>query len=68
MNRIFREHESDWAEAKGCLLRLVFTEDLDTVRYDLGRCNSAKGCLLPKQDVVGSNPITRSTTDINLRS
>ena len=24
-------------------------------------CNSAEECLLPKQDVVGSNPITRST-------
>ena len=23
-------------------------------------CNSAEECLLPKQDVVGSNPITRS--------
>ena len=60
MNRIFREHESDRAEEKGCLLRLVFTEDLETVRYDLGSCKSAKGCLLPKQGAVGSNPITRS--------
>ena len=24
-------------------------------------CNSAEECLLPKQDVVGSNPITRSS-------
>ena len=26
----------------------------------VGGCNSAVECLLPKQDVVGSNPITRS--------
>ena len=31
----------------------------------MGGCNSAVECLLPKQDVVGSNPITRSTPDTN---
>ncbi len=49
MNRIFREHESGQPEAKECLLRQIFTEDLDTVRYDLSGCNSAVECLLPKQ-------------------
>ena len=28
---------------------------------DLSGCNSGVECLLPKQNVVGSNPITRST-------
>lgn len=28
-------------------------------------CNSTVECLLPKQDVAGPNPVTRSTTDIN---
>ena len=30
-----------------------------------GGCNSAVECLLPKQGVVGSNPITRSTSPYN---
>ena len=61
MNRISRERESGRVKAKECLPSQIFTEGLDTVRYDLGRCNSAEEHLLPKQDVVGSNPITRST-------
>ena len=50
---------------KECLLRQILTKDLNTVRYDFGGCNSAVECLLPKQDVEGSNPFTRSTADIN---
>ena len=46
---------------KECLLRQVSTKDLDTFRFDFGGCNSAAECLLPKQDVEGSNPFTRST-------
>ena len=61
MNRITEEFHSDRTKAKGCLLRQILTKDLDKARYDLGGCNSAEECLLPKQDVVGSNPITRST-------
>jgi hypothetical protein len=34
---------------KECLLRQIFTDGLDTVRYDFGGCNSAEECLLPKQ-------------------
>jgi hypothetical protein len=34
---------------KECLLRQILTKDLNTVRYDLGRFNSAVECLLPKQ-------------------
>ena len=45
---------------KECLLRQIFTGDLNTTRYNLGGCNSAEECLLPKQGAVGSNPITRS--------
>ena len=45
---------------KECMLRQILTKDLNTVRYDLGGCNSAVECLLPKQGAVGSNPITRS--------
>ena len=30
------------------------------VLHDASGCNSGVECLLPKQDVVGSNPITRS--------
>ena len=32
-----------------------------TYNEPTGGCNSAAECLLPKQDVVGSNPITRSS-------
>ena len=60
MNKMFRARESGRAKAKECLPGQIFTEGLDTARYDLGRCNSAEEHLLPKQDVVGSNPITRS--------
>ena len=34
---------------KECLLRQILTKDLDKARYDLGGCNSAEECLLPKQ-------------------
>ncbi len=61
MNKIIRESQSEPSKTKECLLRRILTKDLDTSRYDLGGCNSAVECLLPKQDVVGSNPITRST-------
>ena len=68
MNRIIRESQSEPSKAKECLPSQVFTEGLGTVRYDLGGCNSAEGCLLPKQDVVGSNPITRSTAKLGCHS
>ena len=61
MNRITEEFHSDRTKVKGCLLRQILTKDLNTVRYDLGGCNSAVEYLLPKQDVEGSNPFTRST-------
>ncbi len=32
--------------------------------FKMSGCNSAVECLLPKQDVVGSNPITRSTINL----
>ncbi len=34
------------------------------VLHDASGCNSGVECLLPKQDVVGSNPITRSNQSI----
>ena len=34
------------------------------VLHDASGCNSGVECLLPKQDVVGSNPITRSNRTI----
>ena len=41
---------------------LVKWRSLSTVNsYDFGGCNSAAEYLLPKQGVVGSNPITRSS-------
>ena len=46
---------------KECLLRPIFAKNLDHGKYDFGGCNSAEECLLPKQDVEGSNPFTRST-------
>ena len=60
MNKIIRESQSEPSKTKECLLRRILTKDLDISRHDLGGCNSAEECLLPKQDVVGSNPITRS--------
>ena len=65
MNRVIRESQSDGTKTKECLLRQILTKDLDTPRYDLGGCNSAEECLLPKQGAVGSNPITRSSPAIN---
>ena len=34
--------------------------EIMTYNESTSGCNSAEECLLPKQDVVGSNPITRS--------
>ena len=61
MSRIFGEPEAGRIKAKECLPGQVFAEHLGRVRYDLGGCNSAVECLLPKQDVAGSNPVTRSS-------
>ena len=57
--------QSRQAKIKGCLLRQVLTNDLDKVRHDSGGCNSVEEFLLPKQAVVGSNPITRSRVATN---
>ena len=47
---------------KECLLRPLFASSIAPTTYHFAGHNPIKGCLLPKQDVVGSNPITRSNS------
>ena len=61
MKGITGESHSNRTKIKECLPRQITTGDLDTTRQDFSGCNSAEECLLPKQDVEGSNPFTRST-------
>ena len=65
MKRETEESQSDRTRTKECLLRQLSTDDLSKIRYSRGERNPKIDCLLPKQDVEGSNPFTRSKTDIN---
>ena len=46
--------------ATGDMAPLYINQSRGYNKVDFSGCNSAVECLLPKQDVVGSNPITRS--------